>query len=415
MKVLYLVKYITILDEKVFKKNITGYGLMVRDIADTVSKTGIEIDLITSSAITKGRKYKSFTILKRTWTDIVLHMKPYYILKMARLIKKYNPSWKRAVKMLYYALSAGYVEYLLKSKKYDLVHIHGIEFGTQPYIECCERTGIKYIVTLHGLNSFSDSVLMESREKQFEKDFLQYAYKNKIPLSVISTGILNAIKKYLGIKGEIDHFYVVANGTDVTKKTDSLLDIREKYGIDNHKQIMLCVGNLSIRKNQVQIVRAYAMLPEPIKRCLCVLFLGKDTLNSEVNKAISEYGLEKELIVCGNINREEISAYYRQADYTILASISEGFGLSIIEGFVYGLPNLTYADLDAAEDLFDENAMHLVDERTDEALKEGIVQLLEKTWDKEFISGYANNFSYEKMANEYVKVYQDVANRYKVP
>ncbi len=408
MKVLFLASYITILEDNSFTKNITGYGYMVRDIADYVSRTGIDVDVITSSAITQGRKYKAFNILKRTWANILLHIKPYYLKKTMQDIKVYFPRRSRIVKMLYYSLCAGYVEHILKRGNYDIVHIHGIGFGSKPYIDCCERLGVKYTVTLHGLNSFSDSIKMESGEKQFEKDFLKYAYKSSIPLTVISTGILNVVKDYLEMKDDIKHFNVVTNGTDVAEKRGDTLDIRQKYVIKNNKGVMLCVGNLSERKNQLQIVRAFALLPDKIKNGLCILFLGKDATNGEIDGKICKLGLEKNLILCGNVSRDEINSYYKQADYTILASISEGFGLSIIEGFVYGLPSLTFADLDAVEDLFHEKAMLTLTNRSDEALADGIAKMLSKDWDREFIQQYAKNFSLEGMAQEYVKVYQEV-------
>lgn len=407
MKIMFLASYLTILDDKNFTKNITGYGYMVKDIADYVSRTGVSIDVITTSAITKGRKHQSFTILKRTWRDILLHLKPYYFQKTLQLIKMYHPSCSRMIKMLYYALSAGHVEHILKCGNYDMVHIHGIGFGPKSYIDCCEKLGIKYVVTLHGLNSFSDSVQMECGEKKFEKDFLQCAYENNIPITLISTGMLNDIKDYLGVHGEIKYFQVIPNGTDISEKT-CVLDIRQKYEINGNKKIMLCIGNLSKRKNQVQVVRAYALLPEEIKSRLCILFLGKDATNGEVKHKICELCLEHNLILCGNVSKYEIGSYYKQADYTVLASISEGFGLSIIEGFVYGLPNLTYADLDAIEDLFDEQAMLVIAERCDETLMEGMTQMLSKDWDRKYIKQHAKKFSLECMAQEYVSFYRGV-------
>jgi len=398
MKILFLALYVTILNNKVFTKNITGYGHMVWDIADYVSRTGVEVDVATSSAVTKGINYGAVTILKRTWADILMHVKPYYFKKMMQLVKTYHPSRNRLVKMMYYALSAGYVEHILKRGNYDIVHIHGIDFGTKPYIDCCEMFGIKYTVTLHGLNSFSDSVQMESGEKQFEKDFLQYAYKSGIPLTLISTGILNVIKDYLNTQGDIKHFRVVTNGTDVTEKAGGALDVRQKYAISIDKKIMLCVGNLTNKKKK----------KKETKSRLYILFLGKDGTNGDVERKICELGLENNLILCGNVSRDEIGSYYKQADYTVLASISEGFGLSIIEGFVYGLPNLTFADLDAIEDLFDGKAMITLTERSDQALAEGIAQMLSMDWDREYIKKYAKNFSLERMAQEYVRVYEEV-------
>ncbi len=408
MKVLFLTPHITILDDKKFTKNITGLGHMVRDIADYISRTGIEVDLVTMSAITNGRRYNSITILKRTWTDILLHIKPYYFKRMMQLISNYRPSCNRTVKVFYYFLSGGYVEHIIKRGNYDLVHIHGIGFVTKPYIDCCERLGIEYLVTLHGLNSFSDSVRMELCEKQYEKDFLRYAYENSVPLTVISTGILNVVKSYLSVKSAIKNIFVITNGTDVNAKSSGELDIRQKYAISKNKRIMLCVGNLSANKNQLKIIRSYALLPLENQNHLCILFLGKADTSGEFEREISQLGLEKNLILCGNISREEISSYYQQADYTVLASISEGFGLSIIEGYVYGLPNLTFADLDAIEDLYDEKAMLILTERSNQAMADGIIEMLSKDWDKEYIKQYSKRFSLELMAREYVKVYQEV-------
>jgi glycosyltransferase involved in cell wall biosynthesis len=389
-------------------KNITGYGYMVRDIADYVSRTGVEVDVITTSAITSGRKYNAVTILTRTWMDLLMFATPYYLGKMSQLIQTYRPSFTRFIKLFFYFLSAGYVEHILRVGNYDIVHIHGIGFANQPYIDCCNKLGQKYVITLHGLNSFSDSVLMENCEKQFEKDFLQDAYNNNIHLSAISTGILNVIKGYLGVQTDIKSFRVVTNGTDVTDRICCTLDIRQRFGIGSDKEIMLCVGNLSIAKNQMQVVRAYALLPEKIKNCLCIMFLGDDRILGELDSQNSVSGLEDNIIFCGNISRDEIGSYYKQSNFTVLASISEGFGLSIIEGFVYGLPNLTYSDLDAIVDLFDEKAMIAITDRSDEALAAGIVQMLSKKWDREYIKQYAKNFSLEHMAQEYVAVYKEI-------
>lgn len=410
MKVLFLSPYITIEEDKEFNKNITGFGHMVRDIADYVSRSGVQVELITNSTITKGRKYGEFNILERTWKDILLNIKPYYFKKMIKLITNYAPSLSRAIKIIYYYLSAGYVEHVLKQGNYDIVHIHGVGFGTQQYIDCCERLGYRYLVTLHGLNSFSESVEMDNKEKQFEKDFLRNAYCNNVVLTVISTGILNQIKKYLAIDKDIENFYVVANGTNMGLQTYFEINIRQQYHIRDEQQIMLCVGNLGTRKNQLQIVRSYALITEEYQKKLCILFLGSDGTNGLIKQEINNLGLENNLILCSNISRDEIASYYQQADYTVLASISEGFGLSIIEGFVYGLPNLTFADLDAVEDIYDENAMLILKDRSDQALATGIVQMLQIKWDREYIKQYSRSFSLERMAEEYIRVYKDIVS-----
>ncbi|MPN42427.1 hypothetical protein SDC9_189984 [bioreactor metagenome] len=63
------------------------------------------------------------------------------------------------------------------------------------------------------------------------------------------------------------------------------------------------------------------------------------------------------------------------------------------------------------QDLFDANAMLTVTSRTDKALADGILKLLEKKWDKETIKRHAGNFSLEKMAAQYIAVYAEQINK----
>ena len=48
-----------------------------------------------------------------------------------------------------------------------------------------------------------------------------------------------------------------------------------------------------------------------------------------------------------------------------------------MEGFAYGVPSLTFADLNAVFDIYDETAMLLCHERSDEALSAAMAQALE--------------------------------------
>lgn len=410
MRVLVLSSYITLLGDPAFEKNITGFGHMVRDIADYVSRFGVGVDVLTTSAITTGRSYRAVTILKRTWTDLLRSFKPYYIGKALQFIFTARPNRGNAIRILYYNFSAGYVEAVVRKGRYDVVHLHGLGFHTQAYIECCERVGVKYLITLHGLNTYNESNDMDPSERRYEAHFLRWALARGIPMTVVSTGLLAKIRQIAGAE-ELPHLDVVNNGTVTSAVVKvSVPDIRVKYGVAPDRKILLCVGNVSPRKNQAQIVRAYALLPEAIRDRIYILFLGKECTAGEVPRQIAELGLQDHLLLCGNIRREEILAYYSQADFTILASISEGYGLSIIEGFVHGLPSLTFADLDAIGDLYDGRAMIALPVRGDADLAKGIVQLVSTEWDRGFISGYAARFSLERMAEEYGRVYAKICS-----
>lgn len=405
MKILQYPAYITINEFKAFSRSTTGYGYMTLDIAASIAAKNIEIDLLTQSNITKGFNYKNINILKRTWKDIFLNFKIIYLFSALKIIITNQISLKRIPNIILYYISMGYFEKILFRKNYDLVHVHGISYSTLPIINVCKKKKIPFLVTLHGLYSFSNSTGASEKQKQMEKNFLVEAYEKKIPVTVISSGIKRTIFDFLN-KIHQNNFEVITNGCNI--ETDNLhnnLNIREKYQIPPAKKIMVCVGNIGIRKNQGQIIEAYLTLPQTIKKNLVILFLGADTTNGQFQNDINKTNFADRLIYCGNIPKKDLPYYYSQADYNIVASISEGFGLSIIEGFVYGLPCLTFSDLDAVPDLFHQNAMLLVNDRNDKALAGGIENMITTNWDKKFIQEHAQRFSLEKMAEEYVNFY----------
>lgn len=410
MKILQYPSYINIPTLKEFSGNSTGYGKMVYDIAHSIASADIETDLITNGNITKGLTYKKINILKRTWWDITSNLRLSDFWNAIKAIVKDKISFKKMPHYMLYHISMGYFKKVLLNNKYDLVHIHGIGPATLPIISTCNKCNIKYLVTLHGLNSFSDSVKVSDKHRQLEKDFLKQAHQQKIPVTVISTGIRNTILDYLNV-AKSDTFFVVTNGCNTgTDLKPEKINIRTTYNIPENKKIGVCVGNIVERKNQVQIVRAFSLLPHKVRNNLIILFLGRDVTNGLFQQAIKDSGAEESLITCGNIPKENVASFYSHADFNVVASISEGFGLSMIEGFALGIPTLAFSDLDAIRDLYHEKAMVLINQRTDEALAQGIEQITSMDWDKQFIQNYAQNFSLELMAENYINVYDKIIN-----
>jgi glycosyltransferase involved in cell wall biosynthesis len=407
MKILQFPAYISIDELKEFSRSTTGYGYMTLDIATSIANQGIEVDLLTQSNVTHGLKYKNVNILKRTWYDILFNIRLLDILNAFNVILKDHIKLNKIPNIILYNISMGYFIHILKNNHYDLVHIHGIGYYTLPIINVCKKYNVKFVVTLHGLNSFSDSINITKEEKQIEKIFLKEALDLNIPVTVISTGIKNTILNYFGVQHS-KNFKIIPNACKKNNTIHDQINIREKYNIQNNTQIMLCVGNVGKRKNQIHVVRAFSLLPEKIKNNLTVLFLGYDSTNGVIQQEIDKLELNLYMKMCGCIPKEIINDFYRQADFNILASISEGFGLSIIEGFAQGLPCLTFSDIDAIPDVYHPEAIVLVAERTDNALKDGIISLLGRNWNRSFIKEYAQNFSLEKMAERYIDFFYEI-------
>lgn len=402
MNVLHITPYITSKQHPAFLRNQTGFGYMVHDIAKLVGKFD-EVDLFAAMCFTPSMKMEGFNVVGRSWWNLLCSFSLKSLFDGFSFLKKYPLPLKERLRTLYVFLSIGVLNKTVRY--YDIVHIHGCSPLTDAAIRVCKRNGVPFMVTLHGLNSFSDEIKLHPSLRQYERDFIMEAATKHHPVSFISSGNKQMAEESAGMMAE--SFHVVCNGCDVTPHKVSF-DVRSAYGIKKDDFVFAFVGNISQNKNQYQVARAWNLLPEEVKHRCKVLFVGRYNEDDEVVRYIHKNGFQDHLILCGMQPKDKVASYYQSADATILTSITEGFGLSIIEGYVYGKPNVTFADLPATQDLYDECAMVAAKNRTDAALAEAMIKVINATFDKNKIIKHARLFSFERMADKYHELYNQI-------
>jgi glycosyltransferase involved in cell wall biosynthesis len=391
-----------------FHKNKNGFSLMVRDIARSLSEFD-EVYILTH-VITEDRSVGDVKFVSHQIKDIVSSIKIKNVFEGIKNFFAFSMPLRIRLRYFYYAIDKGAIENVIKRIHPDIVSIHGIGYATKPYIDVCEKMHIRYSLTLHGLIGIDASVHAPKQDKLMEKSFLQYSEKKNVPVSVISTGIKRRILDSYALQHG-NNITVIPNGTDI--KTDRRIfeNIRQKYKIPNGQFIAISVGNITTNKNQIQIVRAYDLLPETIKSKLTILFPGKEVDNGEMRNLIDKKGYANNLILCGFVEREALADYYRIADINLFVSLNDGFGLPIIEGYTYGIPAVMFGDLDAIEDLYYTEALLLAEGRTDLDLANAIEAALRKKWDRKQILLFSENFSLSDMARKYHVFFTEALNR----
>lgn len=201
------------------------------------------------------------------------------------------------------------------------------------------------------------------------------------------------------------NFSVICNGCDVIPKGISSKDIRAELGISKDDFLFVFVGNINPNKNQSQVVDALKeIVSEGISNIKCMFIGGGDV--ETLKEKVKDNNLSNVAYVLGFIDKVELPDYYSASDATILTSLTEGFGLSIVEGFVYGKPNLTFSDLPAVKDLFNEDSMLLCRDRKVSSLSSAMKEMTMRSWDKQKIQNISKEFSYEIMASKYLDFYR---------
>ena len=431
MKVMIIAPYIY--DDNIieFTKNKTGFGIMVQNIVSSVAE--LENVVLLTRVITKGKNEKNFKILSHTWGQFFSYAKLKDWLIGIKAFFANGVTVKDRARHVFYEVDGGYVRKQIQMEKPDIVHIHGIGTITESYIRICEEMKVRYTVTLHGLIGLNDSVSAPAYEKQIERDFLIKAEKNNIPVSVISSGMKARIEeKYLGKKA--NNITVITNGTKKNNENDTKF-IREEgtltqekfqeyysdclkqndlypklndtyaylqYSKKNGKKILFFVGNITKNKNQMQAVEILKNT-KVFKNTLLVLW-GREVDNGEVRRKIVEYQLHKNVILGGFNDRMDI--FWKFCDVNLFLSLNDGFGLPIVEGYMYGVPCVTFEDLDATQDLYYPEAMLKVKDRSIESVANALRTSLDKNWNHEEIAEIGNMFSIDNMSEKYVNWYR---------
>ena len=404
MRILIITPYVTITSIPQFAKNKTGFGYMVMDIARSLAEKE-QVALLASD--TRGQDY---TLDRIKFINRSLFLYLIFIFnslppsKIFLLWRKYHMKNGALLRIIYYWLMTGYLYHLIKEGKFDVVQIHGCSFYTELWMDVCKRSDQKFIVTLHGLNSFSKTINIENARKQYEHDFLKRVSNGEIPITVISTGMKKKIENRFA-KSNCKNIMVVCNSFHFEEEIHSVRSIREKYEIPQSAKLLLYVGNISANKNQKQMVEAYHLLNSKIKEQLYILFCGG---NCDMEELVSTINKSNHLILCGSVDKKLMPQYYREADGVVLLSHSEGFGLSLIEGMHFGLPCATFTDLDAFEDIFDDCSVIGIPNRSNEAVAKGIYSLISRSWDKETIKRYSQRFESSTMAFNYITFFQSL-------
>jgi glycosyltransferase involved in cell wall biosynthesis len=113
---------------------------------------------------------------------------------------------------------------------------------------------------------------------------------------------------------------------------------RRKFGITETQPVLVSVGGLCARKDQMTLVRA---MPALVKQNpdLLLLLVGpplEADYCAAMEKFVTEQGLKDHVRFMGYA--EAPWDYYKAADIMVFASREEGFGTVVIEAMAHGLP-----------------------------------------------------------------------------
>ena len=135
---------------------------------------------------------------------------------------------------------------------------------------------------------------------------------------------------------------VIPSGIEIQKfmeKENNIVskEIREKYGIEEEKKVILSLGRLGFEKRIEELLFGMQEILKTRKDVI-LMIVGGGPARESLEKTARELGIEASVRFTGMVLPEETKDYYQMADIFACASTSETQGLTYIEAMASGLP-----------------------------------------------------------------------------
>jgi len=268
------------------------------------------------------------------------------------------------------------------------------------------------VLTLHDIAPLVSGELTPPILRYYWKFAYRFSTRRVDSIITVSYSAKEDITKFLAVPKEKIKVIYHGNKPQVPEikgkdKTVSNLYQNKKSSFP----YILWVGKMYTHKNLPRLLRAYSKLIKTRHINHQLVLCGiKSWGYSSFVRTIEELNLQDKVIFKGYIPDNELELMYLNASLFVFPSLSEGFGLPILEAMSCGIPVITSnygAMAEVAGDAallvdpynIDEIAKAIYKVLTDQNLRENLIKKGLKQ---------AKQFSWEKTAKETLKVYKEV-------
>jgi mannosylfructose-phosphate synthase len=396
------------------KTDTGGQTVYVLELAKALGEKNIKVDIITRAFEGYGKDEE-------------------YIAKNAKIVRipcggdKFIPKEKLYEIMPEFA--ENFMLYIDKTrKKYDLIHSHYWD-GGYAGILLKKMLDIPHVHTPHTLGK-AKKLEMDIEEAPVEKLKPYYRYHVRI---AIEQKIYNNADSIIVLcetsRIQLLHYYLVdfekikvifpGVNTEIFNTKKSHYD----KSINLKPNSILTMSRIVPAKGIDRLIDALSLIKNKIN---FHLYIGGDIKSEERSKEeenarnlilqkIKQYHLKERVTFLGQLNHDQVAAYYRNADIFVLPARYEPFGLTTMEAMACGTVPLISHVAGSREVIIDGLNGFIINSHERKLLANQIYKLLT---DKKLLKKVAENaaftikehYSWEKISDKIIKEYKKLIN-----
>lgn len=248
-----------------------------------------------------------------------------------------------------------FISIIRYSSDCDLIHAQWTLAG---FIACISQPFHKkqYLLTVHG------SDINKSKKKNILIITTRFVINHSATTIAVSNSLYNSILQ-MGVNAK--KICVIPDGVD-TKRFQPILF--------EHENILITIGALTINKGGKILLdalpRVFDSYPE-----YQLIWIGSGPQLATWKKIASQYKIQERISFIGNQAQDEIVAWLQRARLMILPSLSEGFGVVLLEALACGVPCVG-SNVGGIPDIITNEVGDLVPANDPSSLAKSIITLL---------------------------------------
>ncbi len=363
-------------------------GIFFKEQAEAVAKTGNKTGLIsvnyTSLRYVFSQRKISFPTVVHSENNVNTIINNFPLL----------PGMRKSALRLKLALGKKlFKQYVTKFGMPDIIHQHTYEDGLLTnYIK--SRYNIPYVLTEHYTHFFGN------KTKRGIKSVAKKSYEN----SSFNMCVGKKLQETLKFHFQKD-FSLVPNliNTDIfTPKSDKNISVIEKF---------VSIGGLIKRKNFDNLIKAFSPIMKSNPK-IRLTIAGDGEEKKNLQNLINELGLQQQITLFGQANRDEVLTLLQNSDCFIMSSLRETFGVVLIEAMSCGLPVISVKN-GGAENIITDAKLGILCNSDNASMQKAIEKIRTKKYSSEFIRNHIiQNFSEKAVTAKWVDIYKKVLESY---
>ena len=231
----------------------------------------------------------------------------------------------------------------------------------------------EYIITTRDFHSklvgkyANDQIVKIATEHNHHNDDEKYVEK-------LTKSIKN-FDYFVAVSKNMENYYKDIIGDTKCIYIPNILDNLPKVSSNLKDNNIINVGRLETVKGHKDLIDVAKKVKEKIKDFKLYL-IGDGSLKNDLKNYIHQNNLDDTIVMTGFLKPKEMEKYLKKSKLFVMTSLSESFGLVLIEAMSYKIPCIAFDSADGAKELLKNNVGILVKNRNIDKMAEDIIKLM---------------------------------------